>query len=207
VNPTATKLAGAAAAVLAFFAAKYAVVEFREKRSAAAVEQQMEQMQADAVAKRPDQPKSMAFAEEAKERTAEKLAAAPTVTKRENDAADMFWGFYLGNTRLRPAYCKEQGVDITAFVTAFAKAHETEFAKAKAVYRRAGANENEVFGQVESMVRGMIVQDVKDMAAAFETTEAGACQIIADNADALVAEMLLSKVNPPVYEALKGASL
>ena len=51
----------------------------------------------------------------------------------------------------------------------------------------------------------MILQDMNDIAAANKLSVKEACQLIAENADNLVKEMHLSKMQPAVYQALSSA--
>ena len=189
-------------AVLIYFAAGYAVIEVRERQSIGSADSALQQFTADAVAARPDLPESIAILEKAREQAQKTLTDAPTIAKRENDAATIFWGFYFLNTRARAAYCKERGVDIAPFIAAFRQAHETEVAAAKAIYRRASVNDDDVYRQMESMATKTVAQDMEDLAALNEIGETEACQLFADNPEEVVQRVLFAKVTPTVYETL-----
>ena len=201
----AKNLLSLAAAVLVFFVAKYAVMGFQGRDPVATTSNTYEQMEANAVASRPDLPKSIAVREEAREQAQGVLSGSPTVAQRERNAADIFWSFYFLNTRARAAYCTERGVDIAPFVAAFSKAHAMELGKAKAIYRRDGASEDAQYRQGESVAAHVVADDMKGVAGLQGMSEAEACQLFADRADEVVQKVLLANVSPPVYETLASA--
>ena len=194
-----------AAFIIAFIAVKYGMQAYREHQSVAKVEQSLNQLQSDATQKHPDVPVSVAVQQEATEQASKKIAAETNDQKRANTAADMFWGFYFVNVRERPEFCGEQGTNIQSFVKAFERIHAKEYSKAKSIYAQSSADENKVYSLLKPQLRKMILQDMNDIASTNKVTLKQACELIAENSDALVKEMHLSKVQPAVYQALSSA--
>jgi hypothetical protein len=114
-------------------------------------------------------------------------------------------GFYLVNTRERSLYCKEQGVDIQPFVTAFQQAHQPELAKAKSQLAKVGITEDQLYDLTRKQLREVIAQDMKDLATAGKSDVAGACQTVASNGETLAKELHISKSQPAVYQTLNSA--
>ena len=207
MNPNAgtKKALSVAVFVVAFLGVKYGVQSYRNYQAGANTEKFMNQLQTDAVQKHPDVSASEALAQEVTALAAQKLASEGDAAKRASTAADMFWGFYFINVRARPEFCREQGIDIGRFVEAFETGHVNELAKARSIYARSSVDENTIYAGIKPHLRKSIVQDMNDIAAANKVTVREACQLVADNADTLAAEMHLSKAQPAIFQALSAA--
>ena len=120
--------------------------------------------------------------------------------QKQNEAADAFFAFYFINTRGRRDACLVHGVDIRAFVDAFTRVHAVEYAQAKALYLRSGASEEAVYSALKPSLPEIVARDLRGIASADKMAEA--CRLLADEADALAAEMHLSKLQPAVFETL-----
>jgi hypothetical protein len=122
--------------------------------------------------------------------------------QKQNEAADAFFAFYFINTRARRDLCMANGVDIRAFVDAFARVHAAEYAQAKALYQKSGASEEAAYTAMKPSLPEMVSRDMRDIASAEQIGEA--CRLLAADADALATEMHLSKLQPAVFEALSA---
>lgn len=191
--------------VLALAAAKTGLQTYREHRAVAAADQKLEQLQAQAQARHPGEPAALALKKEASASATAQLQGEADASKRDRSAADMFWGYYFMNTRNRPEYCRTKGVDIHSFVAAFEAANADEVRAARAIYRRAGADENQTYRVSESLLDQVLRQDMREAAISNGISEAEVCQVIEAHADALVARMKLSQVQPLVYATLHAA--
>ncbi len=190
---------------LAFVAAKTGLQAYREHRAVASAGQKLEQLQAQARARHPGEPASLALKKEALESATAQLQSEADASKRDRSAADMFWGYYFLNTRKRPEFCRTKGIDIHSFVAAFEAANADELRAARAIYRRAGADENDTYRLSESLLDKLLQQDMREAATSNRISETEVCQVIEDHADALVARMKLSQVQPLVYATLHAA--
>jgi hypothetical protein len=200
----AKKILAVAAFGIAFVAVKYGIQAFRDYQAADKVEQSLTQLQADATRKHSDIPVSEAMQLEAIEQTSNKLAAEPDEQKRAARAANFFWGFYFINVRERPEFCEEHGTRIQSFVGAFEKIHASEYTSAKTIYARMAEDESKIYTLIKPQLRKMIVLDMSDIAATNKITLKQACELIEENAEALVKEMHLAKMQPAVYRALSS---
>jgi len=174
-------------------------------QSAARDNAQVQKQMADAARARPDLPAAEAMRQDALARSEQRLAAESDLAKRGRVAADTFWGFYFVNTRMRREFCSEQGVDVTAFVSAFERAHMNELAKARSLYARSGMDETLLYEGLRPTARKVIEQDMHDIAAAQGLSLSQACEALASAAEELVPEMHLSKMQPAIFKALVAA--
>jgi hypothetical protein len=149
---------------------------------------------------------SVAAQQEATESMARKLARQ-SGAERAGTAADNFWGFYLINTRARRDYCAGKGVDIGPFVRAFEDYHAPEVAIATEIYRaspeRPGVDK--LYEMIKPDVEATVAQDQADMAAGLHVSQKEACEFLLKNAEAMLAEVNLKKMQPAVYSALHSA--
>jgi len=177
----------------------------RERDAISKGEKFMEQLQADATRKHPDIPISQAMRQESSERATQKLTSETDELKRTNIAADMFWGFFFLNTRERPEFCREQGVDIQPFVKAFELAHKNEIAKARSIYARASVDEKTLHTAMKPQIRKALFQDMNDIATSTKSSLKEVCQVFSEKTDAIAQEMHISKVQPMVFKVLASA--
>ncbi len=83
----------------------------------------------------------------AEEKSAQTLASAGNADNREELAADTFFGFYFMRTRQHVTYCRQRGVDISGFISAFTAAHRAVLSKAESIFVRS-QRDPEVFWQM-----------------------------------------------------------
>lgn len=193
-------LAFAAASVLT----RTALDSYRKRNAVAKAEQALDQLKQDAAAKHPGVTQSEAIKREASAQMSSNLAAQSNERKRLEAAAGNFLGFYLVNVREREQYCRERGVDIGAFVTAFQRGHATELSKAREALASAPFAEDELYKSLKPQLAAVITQDMHDIAAQNKISDKQACELVAENGAALAAEMHLSKAQPAVHRALLG---
>jgi hypothetical protein len=72
----------------------------------------IENVKKSASEKHPDMPLSESMGTEFREEATSKLDSESNADEKFKSAVSMFMGFYLMNTRERPEFCREQGVDI-----------------------------------------------------------------------------------------------
>jgi hypothetical protein len=125
--------------------------------------------------------------------------ATQTPGQKVNTAANMFWGFYYMNTKARPQYCAQRGVDITPFTTAFTNAHSAELSKAKAVYASEGIDPEKALPLVMPALLSGVEQDMKDVTTGAQVPLDQACSLFNDNAKQ-IAEYI--QLPPHVKQAL-----
>lgn len=193
-------LAFAATSVLT----RTALDSYRKRNAVAKAERALDQLKQDAAAKHPGVTQSEAMQREASAQMSSNLAAQSNERKRLETAAGNFLGFYLVNVRERELYCRERGVDIGSFVTAFQRDHATELSKARAALAGSTFAEDELYKRLKPQLAAVITQDMHDIAAQNKISDKQACELVAENGAALAAEMHLSKAQPAVHRALVG---
>ena len=200
------KLAAFAAAALAgYFAIGSWMKDVNEDHAVAKVAATIDELRDQGMQKHPDLPISEATRQEALSRSVATLNAETDPSKRRTTAAANFLGFYIVNTQERARYCREQGVDIAAFVTAFEQGHAKELAAARPIVARTGISEDKLYGMLSAQLRKIVEQDIADIAKSANLSAQGACEFIATNGVALAAEMHVSKQHPQVFEILSQA--
>lgn len=127
------------------------------------------------------------------------LDSTKDVHERRRRTAIMFYGFYDMNARVRPIFCKEQGVDIQPFAIAFEKIHRDELVQALSV----AAKPEDVEGrEINAAARKIITMVMNDTAISLNTTVKGACEIIAAHAEEVASNFQFSKLMPKASEIL-----
>ena len=194
-----------AAFFVAFFGVKYAKQVWFDERAIAKVSADLDQMRADATKARPDLPASQAYQQAASKQATTKLANQAG-DKQAETAADMYWGFLFVNTRARVAFCRNLGIDISSFATAFERLHAAETAQAHAIYRRlSSVTEDDLYQKLKSQMLKTVGDDMTGVAKASNVSTTAVCQAFSSEGEEIAKEMLLSKTQPAIYEALKSA--
>jgi len=191
--------------VAAFFMVRYGMDLYHEHTTVAKIEQLMENIKKEGVQKHADAPVSEAMHKEAVEQTSVKLKSEPDKRKRLETAAGNFFGFFLVNTRERAEFCREQGVDIAMFVSAFERGHTTELANARSALSNSSVSEDKLYAMLKPQLRKVIEQDMRDIASANKISLREACELISKEGTKLATEMHISKVQPDVYRVLAGS--
>lgn len=123
-------------------------------------------------------------------------------TKQASSAANQFWRYFWVNTRTRFDYCKEQGVDISAFTRAFEHLHRDDVKRASAISAREGADEEKIYSLLKSEHRKVIEDDMLGIARANNTDLREVCRSLAEHGLEAADAMQLAKVNPDIHQAL-----
>jgi hypothetical protein len=108
--------------------------------------------------------------------------ATQTAKERADSAASMFWGFYWLNTEARVAYCRQRGVDLAPFTTAFKAEHAAELARAKARFAAAGVDPETNLPALLPQLSKMVDQDMRDVTAGAQVPLAQACDLFNQHA-------------------------
>ena len=153
----------------------------------------------------PNELPSVALHNSSQKTIGDQFSAETDPDKRATKAADMFMGFYNMTTRAFSEYCGEYNVDLQPFVSAFKARHVKEHQKAISIRKSTPEFEYGQYSVIRTQLRGMAEQQMKDIASVNKTTIAGACELMASNADYLSAEMHISKLQPLVYAELTYA--
>lgn len=171
----------AAAALIGYEGLKW--LGTQQKTTAADVAVQMDTLRAEAAQKHPGMSQTDAMKQVAAAKAGDMIRNAPE-KQRAMVAANVFYGSYFMNTRVRPAWCRERGVDLSPFAAAFERVHGDELAKAKAAYAGTGKSPEDILPVVERELRRMVEQDMKDVAGGTKTPLDKVCGLFNDNADA-----------------------
>lgn len=193
----------------AFFVAKYAIQQFRmsatAKEVAAIAEKGLKKLRQKAIAENPGLPESVALLKEAQRHMAQSLKNAESQLEKVTIAADAFFTIYFMNTRSRLKFCLEQGIDLRPFVSTYSKLHLAEYDKAKAIYKRAGEDEENLWKLIQQFTEDVVKRDMLDMSARQQLSVRQVCEFLAVNAETVVPYLHFSKRAPAVYEVLSQA--
>ena len=154
----------------------------------AEVKSEVDKLKAEAARKHPGVAQSDAMKAVSAERAGEILKKGDTETRARN-AASIFFGSYFMNTRARPAYCKQRGVDLAPFVAAFDRAHREELTRAREIFVRGGIDPESMVATVQDQFMAMVDQDMKDFAAGAKVQPDSACDLFNQNSK-LIAEAI-----------------
>lgn len=193
--------------VVAFVAAKTAKQYWWDsqamERGIAAASMELDQMREKAVKDNPGVMPSEAIRQEAVKQTTTKLASQ-SGDKKQDTAADMYFGFLFMNTKSRPAFCREYGVEIPAWTQAFEQMHAKETAQARSIYAKTHFDENTLIPFMLEQFRKSISDDMAGIANANKVSIKDVCQLFAEHGAELAKEMHISRAQPAVYKALMG---
>ena len=166
-----------------------------------AVEAEVATMRAEAEKQHPEMAPTDALKQVASDRAAKKLASESPL-EQSHTASDMVWGFYWANTKVRPEYCSQRGVDLAGFVQAFERIHGAERDRAADIYTARGIDaEKAVLPIIHPELRKVVAQEMKDIAAGANAPEDQACALVAANAE-VVAQYI--QLPPHVRKAQFG---
>src|SRR6056297_580848 len=165
------------------------VEQWREGALVGEVDEAVEDIRAEAARRHPGLPEPAAMAREASEMAAARLAAEPDPERRRVMAAGSFFGIYFFNTRQRPAFCRDLGVDIGPFVAAFERINAKTLAGARAALEASPLSEAELYAALEPQLQRLIGREMADLASRHGVTAAAACRALADDAEALAGAM------------------
>lgn len=156
--------------------------------NAADVKIEVDKLKAEAAKRHPDMSRSDAMKLVAMAQASELLKTGDAET-RAKTAAGVFFGSYYMNTRARPAYCKQRGVDLAPFVAAFDRAHREELTRAREIFVRGGIDPESMVPNIQDHFVAMVDQDMKDFAAGANVPPDSACTLFNENST-LIAEAI-----------------
>lgn len=192
-----------------------ALNRFRDKpptRSVSSIHtltREFDEMKAKAAREQPHRPTAYVVLEEAVKKSNASLARETNLTKKADEAANQFLGFYLVNTKALAEHCRRLGVDIAAFVQAFAGEHAALYQKSRQIHDRdpdgADKMEAEVYRALEPQLDQMMADSMKAAAQQYGASEQQVCQAIADHPKEMASQFTLAKVNPGLHQALTEA--
>ncbi|NOT89997.1 MAG: hypothetical protein HOP03_17730 [Lysobacter sp.] len=157
--------------------------------TAAEIKTQMDKLRTEAAQKNPNLPQSDAIKEEATRQASAMLKDSDGET-RARTAAGLFFGSYFMNTRARPAYCRQRGVDLTPFVTAFDQTHRAELTRAREILARAGIDPESMAPKLQAEFVSLVEQDMKDFATGAQVQPESACELFNQNSK-IIAEAIV----------------
>jgi len=191
---------------LAYFTVQFGMDYYREYAVVKSVDAEIQALREDARKNNPDQPEVIAVHDAAKKKTAENINAKTSVIEKQKTAAGNFIGFYLVNYRQRAEFCRDQGVDISPFIQAFAESHTDEYSMAVKAISAAASDVDKLYDMLKPQLVTVIEQDMTYIAKQNEVSLAEACQLISDNVSILMPDMHISVMQPVVYKALMAGS-
>lgn len=156
--------------------------------TAADVKIEVDKLKAEAAKKHPGMAQSDAMKQVATAQASELLKKGDTET-RARTAAGIFFGSYYMNTRARPAYCQQRGVNLAPFVAAFDQAHREELARAREIFLGAGIDPESMVPKIQGQFVAMVDQDMKDFAAGANVQPDSACELFNQNSK-IIAEAI-----------------
>ncbi|MBT9137167.1 MAG: hypothetical protein DDT34_02254 [Firmicutes bacterium] len=178
--------------------------EAANEQAAAGARKSLDHIRAQGAKNHPGLSVAEATALEARRQMVEKLKNEPNQEKRLGSAAASFLGYFLANSRERPTYCREQGVDIQPFVSAFERAHVKEVEKAHAILAKSQIDDEKLYSMLKPQLRQTIAEDMGQIASANAMSLKQACELIAVNGEALAAQMQFSIIQPEVFRVLSS---
>lgn len=123
--------------------------------TAADVKTQIDALKAEAARAHPGMAQSDAMKEVAVRQARESLGKGDALS-RSRTAAGIFFGSYFMNTRARPEYCRQRGVDLQPFVTVYEEVHRAELTRARSIFAEAGMNPDSLAPALQSQFVGMV---------------------------------------------------
>jgi hypothetical protein len=148
------------------------------------VKVQIDALKAEATRRHPGMAQSDAMKQVAIRQARESLGTGDALNRSRN-AAGIFFGAYFMNTRARPEYCRQRGVDLRPFVTAYEEVHRAELARARAVFLEAGMDPETLAPALQGQFVGMVEQDMKDFASGAQVPLENTCALFNENARAI----------------------
>lgn len=104
--------------------------------------------------------------------------------QRSRVAAEAVFGAYYMNTRVRPSHCRQLGVEIPEFASAYERIHAEAFSKARTIYAKQGRSPEAFATLLGPAMQRMVEQDMRDIAQARGMSPEKTCTAFDENADA-----------------------
>lgn len=104
--------------------------------------------------------------------------------QRSRVAAEAVFGSHYMNTRVRPSHCRQLGVEISSFTSAYERLHAEEFSRARTIYAGQGRSPEAFATLLGPAMQRMVEQDMRDIAQARGMTPEKTCSAFNENAEA-----------------------
>lgn len=144
--------------------------------------QKMDDLQAEAAKKYPNLPLSDAVKKVGEERASAMLSAESNPEQKNLRAAQMFYGYYFLNTKIRVEYCNSRGADISPFVNRFQANNRAEAARAQAIFAKANTQPEDMLAMIRPALAKAVEQDMKDVSAGAGVPVDKACALFNEHA-------------------------
>jgi hypothetical protein len=129
-----------------------------------------------------------------------------------NDAAEKlqfavgnFFGYYLINVETKANYCRQLGVEISPFITAFKNSNNDIYVKAAALLAKEGLTENQMLFKLQDRPVDITFKSMADQATAQGIETTAVCARLRDYGSR-DPNLAYRKSNPEVYRMLMGAN-
>jgi hypothetical protein len=139
--------------------------------------------------------------QDAKARKEEFFAATNDATKKREFGIGHFFGYYLINVETKVNYCRQLGVDISPFITAFREANKDIYVKATSLLAKQGLTENQTLFKMEDQLVNLTFKIMADQAAAQKITTTVVCERLRDFGSK-DPNLAYRKSSPDVYRML-----
>jgi len=173
-------------------------LEHQDRPTAADVAQQVDAVRAEAAQQHPGLSQTDGMKQVAAAWAASTMRGT-SPGQRARVAAEAVFGSYFMNTRVRQAHCRQLGVEIAAFGSAYERIHAEELAKAKAIYVEQGRSPEEFATLLGPAMQRMVEQDMRDIAQARGMSPEKTCSAFNENADVFARAI---QQPPAIREAL-----
>lgn len=154
----------------------------------AIVQARVDRLEAEARRAHPGMAPSEAMKEVALRQAREAMAQGDAKTRAQK-AAGIFFGAYVMNTRARPTWCRQRGVDLTPFANAYTSLHRDELARTQAIFAEAGLNPDTFIAPLEAQFVPMVEQNMRDVANGAGVPLDKACTLFNEKAQQIAQAM------------------
>ena len=124
------------------------------------------------------------------------------VYQKRDFALGALMGVYLVNQIERKDYCQKLGVDISPFTNALMDAHAAELLLARKHVFKSQAEEDRLIGMLRPTWKKMIDMEMDNASKMYQLPHKEICNAYRDLPDEIVSEMLFSKMQPRLYQAI-----
>ncbi len=190
--------------IVAFIVVKYGIQEYRDYSNAATVENEYEQLKAEAMSS------SGGTSGDAIYLAAQKLSTKAIEnynSEREKRlyAANFFFGYYFMNMRSRKYFCKALGVDIAPFLNSFAQLNKSEQQSAATIYAQYEQSKEELWLVVKPVQAEQMAQNMQEAADTYRLTIKETCELFVDYPEMALDMKFNTRAPANVYQVLMGS--
>ncbi|HEV7611866.1 MAG TPA: hypothetical protein VGO37_08335 [Steroidobacteraceae bacterium] len=143
--------------------------------------------------------------QDAKVRKEKFFASTNDAAEKLQFAVGHFFGYYLINVETKVNYCRQLGVEISPFITAFKNANDDIYVKAAALLAKEGLTENQMLFKLQDRLVDLTFKSMADQATAQGITTTVVCARLRDYGSR-DPNLAYRKSNPEVYRMLMDAN-